>query len=151
MLQVEKTPLAHLVEDDLETMMHAHWRECSKDHDAVPFDPDWLVAYTMERCGTLHCFGLYSDGGLVGYAIFQVSAHLHFKSTRYAFNSGLYVKPECRRGNAGSKLLVESERLLGRMGIKKITYSVPDTSALGPVLKKGGYVPSETYYTKLVN
>lgn len=151
MLRVEEKRLAHLIEQDLETMMHAHWRECSIDRDAVPFDPDWLTAYTMERCGTLRCFGLYSDGELVGYAVFQVYSHLHFKSTRYASNSGIYVKPECRRGNAGAKLLVDSEKLLRDAGVRKITYSVPDTSALGAMLEKGGYAPSERYYTKMVN
>lgn len=151
MLKVAHTGLARLVEDDLETMMHAHWRECSLNHEEVPFDPDWLVAYTMERCGTLRCFGLFSDGELVGYAVFQVYGHLHFKSTRYASNSGIYIKPECRRGNAGAKLIVDSEKLLGEAGVRKITYSVPDASALGAMLEKGGYVASERYFTKLVN
>lgn len=150
MLAVEKTSLAHLVEDDIESLMHAHWLECSIDRDEVPFAPDWLMAYTMERVGILVCFGFYSGGELAGYSVFEVSNHLHFKSTRFAFNSGLYIKPEHRRGNACARVCAESERLLRGMGVRKITYSVPDTSPLGAMLLKGGYAASETYYTKMV-
>lgn len=150
MLAVEERPLARLVEDDLETLMHAHWRECSIDQDTVPFDPDWNMAATMERCGILHAFGLFNDGELVGYAVYEVSGHLHFKSTTYAFNSGIYIKPECRKGNAGAKLLVESEKLLKSLGVKKIVYIVPDASALNRVLAAAKYEPSERYYTKMV-
>jgi predicted GNAT superfamily acetyltransferase len=151
MLVVEKASLSRLREDDLETMMHAHWRECSTDHEEVPFDPDWLLGYAMERCGQLACFGLFSDGGLVGYSVFEVSPRLHFKSTRYAFNTGLYVKPECRRGNAGLKLLVESEKYLRAMGVKKIEFTIPNGSALNAILAKSGYASGETYHSKLVN
>lgn len=151
MLSVEETPLARLIEDDLESLMHAHWRECAIDHEVIPFDPDWSAGLASARDGVLRCFGLFEDGELVGYAIFEVCPHLHFKTTKHAFNSGIYVKPEHRKGSAGLKLFVEAEALLKSLGVKKITYSAPYTSNLNKVLEKGGYAPSETYFTKLVN
>jgi predicted GNAT family acetyltransferase len=149
MLAVEPKPLAHLVEQDLETLMHAHWKECSVDQEEVPFDPDWLTAYTMERCGILRAFGLYRHEHLVGYSVFEVSSHLHFKSTKYAYLSGTYVVPE-HRGFAGVYLAGRCEELLKEMGVRKIVYSAPTGSALGKVLRKLGYEPTELYYTKLV-
>lgn len=151
MLAVEKVPLQRLCEDDLESLMHAHWRECSIDHDEVPLDPNWELAATMERCGGLHAFGLFEDRTLVGYAVFEVERHLFHKSTKYAWCQGIYVQPESRKGNAGLKLFAESEMALRRMGVKKITYLAPNASGLNQVLEKAGYVPSERYYTKLVN
>lgn len=149
MLSVEEKPLAHLLECNLETLMYAHWRECSRDKEAVPFDPDWAMGATLERCGILHTFALFRDEHLIGYAGFEVSRHLHFKSTIYAFNSGIYVVPQYR-GFAGGLLVTESERLLKAIGVKKITYSAPDGSALTGMLPRAGYAPSETYFTKLV-
>lgn len=148
MLAVEKTSLARLVEDDLEAMMYAHWRECAYE---VPLDPDWPLAFTMERCGNLACFGLFSDRELIGYSVFEVSPRIHFKSTRYAFNTGFYIKPKCRRGNAGAKLLVESEKSLRSMGVRKIEFTIPKDSALNAILSKDGYASDETYHSKLVN
>lgn len=150
MLAVEQTPLAWLIEDGLETMMHEHWKECSIDHDEVPFNPDWELALTMERQGTLHAFGLFDDKVFAGYAVFEVAPHLLFKSTKYAWNTGIYVKPENRKGVAGLKLFAESEKMLAAMGVRKITYLAPHKSSLNKVLAAGGYVPSETYYTKLL-
>jgi hypothetical protein len=149
MLQVEETRLSTLIEDGLEALMHAHWKECSIDQAEVPLDVDWTLACTLERDGVLHAFGLYSGSELAGYAIFEVSTHLHFRQTRFAFNSSIYVAPEHRRGNAAAKLLCESDRLLAGMGAKKIVYLVPNASALNKLLPAAGYAPSETYFTKL--
>ena len=149
MLSVEPRRLARLVEEDLETLMHAHWRECSIDQAEVPFDPDWAMAYTMERCNILHCFGLYRHEHLVGYSVFEVSTHLHFKTTKFAYNSGAYITPE-HRGFGGAFLVDSTDKLLREMGCKKIVYLVPSSSALGAVLKHIGYEPSESYFTKLV-
>jgi hypothetical protein len=151
MLRVGETRLAVLIEDGLEALMHAHWRECSIDQEEVPFDPDWLMGYTMERCGLLHAFGLYSDAELIGYSVFEVSTHLHFKQTKFAFNSGLFIAPEHRRGNAAVKLIVESDRLLKEMGVRKIVYIAPHASPLNKLLVGANYTPTETYYTKLVS
>lgn len=151
MLSVEKTSLAWLREDDLEAMMHAHWKECSIHHDEVPFDPDWQMADGMERRGVLHAFGLFDDKKLVGYAVFEVAPHLLHKSTMYAWNTGIYVTPAARKGNAGAKLFVESEKLLAALGVRKITYLAPNESPLNKLLGKAGYTPSEHYFTKLVN
>lgn len=150
MLKVEEKPLLILIEDDLETLMHEHWREAGSDHEDVPFDPDWGSALHLERDGVLRTFGLFRDGELIGYAGFEVCPHLHFKTTRHAFNSGIYVKPE-HRGLAGGKLFAGSEALLKAMGVKKITYSAPFASNLNKVLEKGGYRASETYFTKIVS
>lgn len=150
MWEVRKTPLVHLVEDGLEALMHAHWKECSIHQDEVPLDPDWVMGSTMENCGILHCFGLYREGELIGYSIFEVSSHLHFKSTRYAYNSGIYVMPK-HRGFAGPVLAARSEELLKAMGCKKIVYMVPRGSALTAVLTKLGFESTEVYFTKLVS
>jgi GNAT superfamily N-acetyltransferase len=149
MLKVESSSLDRMIEDGLETLMYAHWIECSIDREAVPFDPDWNLGRTMERCGVLKCFALRDDGELVGYSIFEVSSHLNFKTTTYAWNNGIYVRPESRKGNAGIKLIVESERWLKADGVKKFVYLAPSNSALNDLLVKDGYRPSETYYTKL--
>ena len=151
MLAVEQAPLSWLREDNLETLMHEHWKECSIDHDEVPFHPDWEMAMTMERRGVFSIFGLFDDKQLVGYAAFEIAPHLLFKSTLYAWNTGIYVSPEHRKGNAGLKLFVESERLLENKGVRKIVYTAPLASSLNRVLEKAGYGFSERYYTKLVN
>ena len=150
MLRVEEKPLLILIEDDLESLMHAHWEECSIDRQEVPFSPDWQTALRLERDGVLHAFGLFHDGELVGYAVFEVFQHLHFKTTKHAACSGIYIRPECRKGAAGLKLFVDSEALLKRLGVKKIGYQAPFASNLNKVLEKGGYRPSETLYTKMV-
>src|SRR5436309_1291640 len=99
--RVEETPLQVLIEDDLETLMLAHWKESSTHQDA-DYDPDWPLALALERAGTLRAFGLFRDDELIGYSVYTISSHLLCKSTTFAFNTSIYVVPT-RRGFAGGK------------------------------------------------
>lgn len=150
MLKVEEKPLLLLIEDDLDTLMHAHWRECATAQSDVPLDPDWSYALGQEKAGAFSIFALTDDDALVGYAAFEIATPLLFKSTLHAFNIGIYVKPECRRGNAGLKLFTESQRLLTEKGVRRICYSTPYTSNLNAILAKDGYEASEAFQSKMV-
>lgn len=147
MLKVEETPIAVLVEDDLEGMMYEHWKEVLGE---LPFDPDWETAKQMEKAGVLRTFGLYRDGELIGYSSYELSGHLYFRSTRHAFNSAIYIKPR-HRGFAGVFLTKQCEELLKQLGAKRITYGAPCKSPLNRVLEHMGYEAQERLFTKVLS
>ena len=134
MLRVEEKPLMLLIEDDLDTMMHEHWQECAPDKDNVPLDPDWSLGLKMEKDGS-----------------FEIATPILSKLALHAYNVGIYVKPEHRRGNTGAKLVVESEKLLKKAGVKYIGYLSPISSTvLNLILEKDGYTKDHVNYLKMV-
>lgn len=146
--RVEETPLQVLIEDDLETLMLAHWKESSTHQDA-DYDPDWPLALALERAGTLRAFGLFRDDELIGYSVYTISSHLLCKSTTFAFNTSIYVVPT-RRGFAGGKLLRESEKLLKALGVRKVTYLAPRNSPLNDALRSFRHEHTENYWAKVI-
>lgn len=152
MLVIDWTPVAQLVDDGLEVLLHDHWREVSIDHEEVPLDPDWSRIFALERSGHYRAVGVYHrTGGLIGYASYIVGTGLNFRSTLYATNDVIYVAP-AHRGFAGGKLLLRAENLLADIGVRKIVYEAPVSSGkkLDAPLARLGYKPTEIFFCKMV-
>lgn len=151
MLRVEWEPISRLLDDGLEDKLYRHWREASIDHDDVPLDPDWSRMLSLEREGYFKAAALRRDGALIGYSAFSVHPHLHFRSTLHATNSVVFVEPRFR-GYAGGRLLIETERMLALLGVRKIIYGSPvgGGKKLGAVLLRLGYAHTEDFFCKLV-
>ena len=151
MLKVEPTTIDRMIEDDLDSMMFEHWEESALDTDEIKFDPDWEYARWAEKEGILKIFGLISDGQVVGYNVYEVATCFHFKKTLQAFNSGVYVRKEFRKGFNGMKLIRESERLLEEIGVARISYTVPMESSIDVLLERAGHKRKAVYFSRLVH
>lgn len=151
MLAIDWEPIPRLVADGAEDLIHKHWLETSINRDEVPLAPDWRRVFLLEKQGVFKGIGLRRNGALIGYAVFAVEQHIHFRSTCYATCNVLYVLPKFR-GYAGGRLLRRSEELLADLGVRKIIHSVPLASneKLGALLQRLGYSHTEAFYCKLV-
>jgi GNAT superfamily N-acetyltransferase len=150
MLAVKWESVARLRADGIEDMLHAHWRETSLDHDAVPLAPDWRRMEQLEEMGLLRVASLRRGGELIGYSLFSICTHLQFALTLHATNMAVYVKPR-HRGLAGARLLVRCEELLDDLGIRKRIYLTPVLRGkkLGALIARLGYTHTEDFYSKL--
>ena len=86
------------------------------------------------------------DGKLVGYCLFYIYNHTHFKEMKVAKQDVIYVDPKYR--TCGIKLLRYTEKELKSHGIDLIIQAAPKISRLGGVLKRLGYEEMETLYTR---
>ena len=77
--------------NDIQELIKLHYEEIALNKDVIPLDPDW-DKYRALMTNNLACLiTARDDGKLVGYSIFFVTSHPHYKSTIFA-NNDLIIK-----------------------------------------------------------
>jgi len=145
--------------DGFEDLAAEHWAEVALDKDAVPLSPDWPKYRWLEKAGILKSITARRAGRLIGYDVFFVQPTLHYSTSTWAVNDILYLDPEERRGMAGARLILESEKLLREMGVQKVLYHTKlhvhlghgkARGMVGDLLLKLGYKHVENVMAKLL-
>lgn len=143
----EEDPTAFFKE--LAPILPVHYEELCVTKD-FPLDPDYAAYDRMQKAGMLRAITCRSDGELVGYIIFFVHPHIHYKSCVTAFEDLYYVKKEFRKGRVGIKLFQFAESVLKDTGVHRIIMHTKihmDNSRLFEYL---GYKNSDKLFTKLL-
>lgn len=108
-----------------EDLLRAHWREVAHDHDEIPLAIDHDRYRMLADAGVVYILTLSDGPMLVGYNVFFVMPHPHYRTTLHASNDIVYVKPEYR-GEAGIRLILEAEKRLRARGKVKLIYHSKD-------------------------
>lgn len=136
--------------DEIQPLWVSHWEEIAMYKD-VPLDPDKDGYVALQHSGKLKCFTLRLDGKLVGYFFAIVSAHLHYKSTLFAMEDIVYLKPELRGMGFGRSLLSFGEEELAKIGVKVIVHHAKVAHPqLSQVLATMGYEQMDGIWTKRI-
>ncbi len=136
--------------EEIKPLLREHWLEIANFKDSIPLDPDWAKYQAMEAAGMLVIITMRRGGKLVGYSIFMLLNHPHYQSTLFAMNDILYLVPAERRGLTGIRLIKESERILMKMNVKKITWHLKPQHDFSPILKRMGYMHEEICMGKVL-
>lgn len=135
--------------DELESLFPEHYEELCVTKD-FPLEPDYESYRNISRAGMLRCITCRIDDQLIGYIVFIVQPHLHYKSCKTAFEDIYYIKKEYRRGRIGIKLFQYAEKVLKQFGVNRIIMHTKihlDNSRLFEYL---GYKHTDKLYTKLL-
>lgn len=160
--------------DEMKPLFEAHWREVATDL-TIPLEPDYaryqglddancLRVYTVRARQTVrwtfpgHGFveqeeyaGTHEESPIVGYVIFFVAPHAHYKSSLQAYGDVIFLDPEFRRGTIARELIRFAEESLGAMGVQVVRYHVKVAHpALGVVLQRMHYAHTEDGYEKRI-
>jgi L-amino acid N-acyltransferase YncA len=128
----------------------AHWEEVAADREHISLDPDLDRYAQMERSGTLHLITARMLGELVGYSVWIVGPHLHHRSTMFGVSDMYWLRPDCRKGMAGVRLIRESVRYLKSLGVRKIVSTFQPCRALDAFYVRLGFEQAERVYSKYV-
>ena len=134
---------------ELEQIFPAHYEELCVTKD-FPLEPDYEAYRNLAKAGMLRCITCRADGDLIGYIVFIVQPHLHYKSCKTAFEDIYYVKKEFRKGRIGIRLFQYAEKVLKERGVNRIIMHTKihlDNSKLFEYL---GYKHTDKLYTKLL-
>lgn len=124
-------------------LFQAHWEEIARHRDRYQVDLDRDRYLALEREGRLHCVGARIGWGLVGYAIFILSQHLHYRSMRVASCDMIYLAPSARAGGWGYLALVKHcDAELGARGAFVCIHRDKAAHSLEPVFRRAGYATS---------
>ncbi len=113
-------------------------------------EPDFEAYNRLYKAGCLRAMTCRKASELIGYIIFTVSPHLHYRSCITAFEDLYYVKKEHRKGRTGIKLFQFAERVLRKSGVNRIIMHTKvhlDNSKLFEYLD---YKYTDKLYTKLL-
>lgn len=131
-------------------LLEEHYQELTQHKEVVRLDPDWVKYYALEKAGVLMSLGAWEEGELIGYSVFFVHTHLHYKGLKTATNDVLFLRADKRLGMAGVRLIRESEKQLSKDGSVKIIWHVKYNTTLGPLLERFGYTPEEYTMGKIL-
>ena len=143
-----RIPIGTAIEE-LERLAEREYEEVGqKDLDRLNID--WTRYCELDTAGKLATFIAKRDGVIVGYAVFIVQTHIHYRDALVAANSAVYAAPEVRAGRVVLKLLRFAEMGLKAQGVKKIYYHVKRTKDFGRLLGHLGYEDVERMYAKVL-
>lgn len=134
---------------DIEPLLADHWREVALYQDQVPLEPDYSRYVAAENQGRLVMVTARKDGVLVGYSVFILHHHIHYKNCLVASNDVVYLRPDCR-GFVGARLLLQSENILREAGVDRVTWHVKPKHDWSSVLERMGYDHEEIIMGKLL-
>ena len=124
---------------EFDALIVDHYKEIGLQQDKIPLAPMWTDYEQLERKQSFLLMCVRKEGALVGYAAWFLKMHMHYGRTLVAMNDVIYLKPECRRGRVGIKLIEESEYLLKVLGVDKIFWHIKVSHDWSAILKRKGY------------
>lgn len=130
-------------------LLEQHYQELTWRKDKIALAPDEKRYRELDRLGFLRVYTARKRGRLIGYAVYMVGPHLHYKQTIYANNDVLFIDPE-ERGMAGIKLIRFAEADLAAQGVQVVCLHVKAYNDWGVLAKRMGYDPTDTVYQKWV-
>ena len=140
------------VKEECGDLIAAQWVEIAVWPD-IPLDPDWSGYENLEKAGMLVIYTVRNETNqLVGYAVFFMRKHLHYKGHSWAANDIIWVHPDYRDGKIGTNLVQFWEQDLQARGIHVVHVNVKVAHpALGLVLRREKYKTVESGLEKRLN
>jgi len=102
---------------EIQTLLAAHYDEVAPYKDLLKLNPDDFAYKTLENAGKLVICTARDEGVLIGYMIFVVTPHPHYKDTVVANEDLKFIDP-ARRGTAGIRLIKYAEAVARDRGAK---------------------------------
>jgi len=135
--------------EELEPLFPLHYEELCVTKD-FPLEPDYEAYARLGDAGMLRCITLRADGGLIGYIIFVIQPHLHYRSCKTAFEDLYFVRKDYRKGRVGIRLFQYAESVLKGIGVNRVILHTKihmDNSRLFEYLE---YKLTDKLFTKLL-
>lgn len=124
---------------DVEALFYDHWLEIAENKDTVPFDPDYEKYFILERSNMLRCFSARCGDEIIGYFVSFVQPHIHYKTTVYAMNDVVYIKPSYRGGTVGYRLFKNAMLDLKAIGVNRLVMHMKIKYEFRSLLTKLGF------------
>lgn len=136
---------------DMGPLLERHWREVALYQKEVALAPDLDRYRYLEKIGKLVVLAARDEGRLVGYSVFLLNNHLHYKTCLVASNDVIFLEKEHRSSSSvGIRLVKESERVLVGLRVNRLTWHIKPGNDWSAILKRLGYELEESIMGKLI-
>jgi hypothetical protein len=127
------------IKDQIQILIKRHYAELTLDKDVMKLAPDWDRYNQLNNDGKLSIVAAYDNEKIVGYSVFFLNEHIHYKNNIIANNDVLFLAPEYRLGMTGIKLIKYSEMILQQLGVSKVIWHVKMAKDFRKLLHRMGY------------
>lgn len=135
--------------DEFEKILPEHYEELCVTKE-FELEPDWDAYRNLAKSGLLRTITCRSDGELIGYIVFFLQPHIHYKSCKTAYEDVYYVKKEYRKGRVGIKLFQYAEMALKRIGVNRMIIHTKIHLDNSRLLEYLGYKFTDKLFTKMI-
>lgn len=149
-------PFSSLKEEGA-ALFEMHWREASADL-SVPLAVAWDKFEALERMGLEVCVTARKRGQLIGYLVYVLYPHLHYRTMLVGDSDNFFLDPAHRNGWIGIRLFREAERLLVERDVQEVwgrmkLHVRPGRGHrhLGVLFRYLGYRPVELFWRKRIS
>jgi len=148
---IAEEPFWPAVEEAL-PLLKEHWAELARNKEDIPLDPDFKIYDALEKAGMLATFVVRKEGNLIGYAVYLVRNHPHYRQHVWAVSDLFWIHPAHRDGRIGLALFAAVEKGLKARGVHVMhTTHKTDHPTPGVLLKRRGHAMIEQGYSKRLN
>lgn len=150
-------PLQFQIEDvdtfarDGAELFPRHFEELSLNQEAIPFGLDFDMYRQAEANKLTYILTARHEGRIIGYVVSLVAKHHpHNKDAGpYSTTDMFWVAPEHRNGT-GVRLLLENERRLKNLGVRRMAISTKIKDAHLDLFGKLGFQATDIVFHKLL-
>ena len=139
MIRFEVIKEVDSIKDQIQVLIKRHYAELTLDKDVMKLAPDWDRYNELNNLGKLSIVAAYDGEKIVGYSVFFLNEHIHYKNNIIANNDVLFLAPEYRLGMTGIKLIKYSEMILQQLGVSKVIWHVKMAKDFRKLLHRMGY------------
>lgn len=113
-------------------------------------DPDISIDHyvSIEHRGALRTYTARKNKAIIGYAVYVVSYHPHYRKSLRAIQDAIYIDPNHRVGNIGVSFIQWTESKLAQEGVEYVYQSSAKDHDIGHLLIRMGYKPIESIYLR---
>ena len=140
----KETPLPFA--DDAMQLFKDHYDEIAERTDVIELNPNVEQYNFMFNKNMLEIHTARDDGKLVGYSIWFVVNHIHYKKSLTATSDVLYITPNYRNGMFGYKFIKWTTNEIKKRKPQRIFFHVKPFLDYGHLLERlGGHFFEKSY------
>lgn len=131
-------------------LLRLHWQEVASYQDLLELDPDVELYRALAERGKLLIVTARVAGKLVGYIVYIVGTHAHYRKVLQGVEDIHFLHPDYRRSRIGIALLKAGEAELRKRGVKLAVLRCKARDELdhSAIFMRLGYDEQDLVFTK---
>jgi hypothetical protein len=132
--------------DEAVELFKNHYEEIAERQDVIELDPDIKKYNQLYNSKILEIHTARDDGKLIGYSLWVVVNHMHYKKSITASSDVLYISPEYRQGMLGYKFIKWTTEEIKKRNPQRILFHMKPFLDYGKIVERlGGHYFEKTY------
>ena len=134
------------------SLLPSHYEEVAVNKEHIKLNPDYEAYRNLYEAGNMTIMVARDDrnNAAIGYCIFFLTPHIHYKDKIYANNDIIYVHPNYRHCKLADNMLKMSEERLRQLGVSVMLLHMKVDHPFDELCLSNGYSEMEKLWYKYI-